>query len=220
MPTRIAPSVLNADLGALSAEVARIADDADLVHLDVMDGHFVPNLSFGLPVVESVLQHTALPADCHLMIDEPDRWAPGYAEAGAFSVTFHIEAAHDPLTLCRNLHRHGARASAALKPGTPLAALEPCLAELDMITVMTVEPGFGGQRFMTDVLPKIREARALIGRSGPNIWLQVDGGVDERTIVEAAEAGADCFVAGSAVYRSDDPGAMVRRLRDIAESTH
>jgi len=216
--SRIAPSVLNAELGALSAEVARVAGDADMIHLDVMDGHFVPNLSFGLPVVESVMAHTTLPADCHLMIDDPDRWAPGYAEAGAYSVTFHIEAARDPLSLCRDLRRHGARASVALKPGTALDALQPCLAELDMITVMTVEPGFGGQRFIEGMLPKIRAARDLIGQHGPDIWLQVDGGIDEHTIARAAEAGADCFVAGSAVYRSDDPGAMVRSLRDIAAS--
>lgn len=220
MPTRIAPSVLNANLGALCAEVTRVADAADMIHLDVMDGHFVPNLSFGLPVIESVIAQTTLPADCHLMIDDPDRWAPGYAEVGAFSVTFHIEASRDPLTLCRDLHRHGARASAALKPATPLDALTPCLSELDMITVMTVEPGFGGQAFMTDVLPKIREARKRIGEYGPDIWLQVDGGIDERTITLAAEAGADCFVAGSAVYGSSDPAAMVRRLRDIAASAH
>jgi len=217
VPCRIAPSVLNADLSALAGEVDRVAAVADLIHLDVMDGHFVPNLTFGLPVIESILARTTVPADCHLMIDDPDRWAPGYAEVGAFSVTFHIEAARDPLSICRDLHRHGARAGVAIKPGTPVDALAPCLNELDMIAVMCVEPGFGGQAFMPDMLSKIKEARALAGQLGPDIWVQVDGGIDERTIAQAAAAGADCFVAGSAVYRSEDPAAAVQHLREIAE---
>lgn len=214
---RISPSVLNADLSRLADEVARIADVSDFVHLDVMDNAFVPNLTFGLPVIESLLQHTSAPADCHLMIADPDRWAPAYAEAGAASVTFHVEAAVHPEQLCRDLRRAGARAGVALKPGTSIEVVEPLMPELDMILVMTVEPGFGGQSFMTDQLEKVRAARALADRHGTDIWVQVDGGVGPKTIEIAADAGADMFVAGSAVFGSDDPAAMVRSLRALAE---
>lgn len=214
----ISPSVLNADLSRLSDEVARVASAADLIHLDVMDNHFVPNLTFGLPVVESLLRSCALPADCHLMIADPDRWAPGYAEAGASSVTFHIEAAADPRALCRNLRAAGARAGVAVKPGTEVSVLADLMPELDMILVMTVEPGFGGQSFMVDMLPKVQQARRMAEAVGTDVWVQVDGGVDENTIALCAEAGADVFVAGSAVYRADDPADMVRRLRGLAES--
>lgn len=214
----ISPSVLNSDLAKLADEVKRIESAADWVHLDVMDYAFVPNISFGLPVIESVMQHTTLPADCHLMIADPDRWAPGYAEAGASSVTFHIEAAQDPAQICRDLKRHGARASVGIKPGTPLHAIEPCLGELDMILVMTVEPGFGGQPFMTDMLEKVRAARALVGDR--DVLVQVDGGVDANVIGRAAEAGANVFVAGSAVFRAPDPAAMVCELRRLAEDAH
>jgi ribulose-phosphate 3-epimerase len=214
---RISPSVLNCDLAALASEVSRIAPTADSVHLDVMDGHFVPNLTFGASVVASVLAQTTLPGDCHLMIDNPDRWAADYAEAGSASVTFHIEAAADPAGICRDLHRLGARAGVAIKPGTPIEAIETALSELDMILVMTVEPGFGGQLFLDDMLPKVRAARALAGQRGPDIAVQVDGGITEETIALAAQAGATSFVAGSAVFRAPDPAVMVQQLRAIAE---
>ena len=218
MGLRISPSVLNADLSRLHDEVARVAGAADLIHLDVMDNHFVPNLTFGLPVIDSLLRAGEIPADCHLMIDDPDRWAPAYAEAGAASVTFHIEAARDPIRLCRALRAAGARAGVAVKPGTDVAVLEDLMRELDMILVMTVEPGFGGQSFMADMLPKVERARALADAAGTDVWVQVDGGVDERTIESCARAGADVFVAGSAVYRAADPAEMVRRLRALAEA--
>lgn len=218
MGIRISPSVLNADLSDLAGEVARIAAASDLVHLDVMDAHFVPNLTFGLPVVESLLRRIDVPADCHLMIEDPDRWAPAYAEAGAASVTFHVEAARDPRSLCRALRAHGARAGVALKPGTPIDAIAELGSEVDMVLVMTVEPGFGGQSFMDDQLAKVRQARAFADRHGSDIWVQVDGGIGEATIERAAEAGADTFVAGSAVFRADDPDAMVRRLRALAQA--
>ena len=215
---QISPSILNADLSNLSHEIRRLGGSADWVHLDVMDNHFVPNLTFGLPLVESLLAHIDVPADCHLMIDDPDRWAPGYAEVGAGSVTFHVEAAQHPLQVARDIRAAGARAGIALKPGTPIDAVREALPAIDMILVMTVEPGFGGQSFMTDMLPKVRQARALADASDADMWVQVDGGVDARTIEQCADAGATVFVAGSAVYRADDPAEAVLRLRALAES--
>ena len=212
----IAPSVLNADLSRLHDEVARVADAADLVHLDVMDNAFVPNLTFGLPVVESLLADCRVPADCHLMIADPDRWAPGYAEVGAASVTFHVEAARNPAMVARDIRAAGARAGVAVKPGTPIDVVEALIPGIDMILVMTVEPGFGGQAFMADMMPKVRRARELADASELDIWVQVDGGVGPSTIEVAAEAGANVFVAGSAVYRADDPAAVVATLRDQA----
>jgi ribulose-phosphate 3-epimerase len=215
---QISPSILSADFARLADEVAAISDDADWVHVDVMDNHFVPNLTLGLPVVESMLKHTSLPIDCHLMIDDPDRWAPAFAEAGARNVTFHAEAAHAPVRLARTLRAAGARAGLGLKPATPVEPYADLLPELDMLLVMTVEPGFGGQSFLDVVLPKVRRARQLVRDGEHAVWVQVDGGVDEDTIARCAEAGADVFVAGSAVYRADDPGAVVRRLRADAET--
>ncbi|SFC79175.1 ribulose-phosphate 3-epimerase [Nocardioides terrae] len=212
---QITPSILNADFASLGAEMARIGS-ADWVHVDVMDNHFVPNLTFGPTMVEALSRSTELPLDAHLMIEDPDRWAPGYAEAGARSVTFHVEAAKAPVRLAREIRAQGARASMALKPATPIEPYADLLPELDMVLLMTVEPGFGGQKFLDLCLPKIRRTRELIARTGGDIWLQVDGGVSLDTIGRCAEAGADVFVAGSAVYSADDPDAMVTALREAA----
>jgi|SRR5579871_2961495 ribulose-phosphate 3-epimerase len=217
MAVQISPSILNSDFARLADEVASVSQSADWVHVDVMDNHFVPNLTLGLPVVESLRKVSALPLDCHLMIEDPDRWAPAYAEAGAASVTFHVEAAAAPVRLARTLRTAGARAGLALKPATPIEPYEDLLPELDMILIMSVEPGFGGQRFLDVVLPKVRRARQAIQRHGGQIWLQMDGGVSAETIERCAEAGADVFVAGSAVYSADDRDTAVRELRELAQ---
>ncbi|MEP6798812.1 MAG: ribulose-phosphate 3-epimerase, partial [Lapillicoccus sp.] len=180
------------------------------------DNHFVPNLTLGLPVVEALLRVSPVPLDCHLMIDDPDRWAPAYAEAGVASVTFHVEAARDPRTLARTLRAAGARAGMALKPGTIWEPYADLLPDLDMVLVMTVEPGFGGQSFMVDQMPKVRAVRESIRRHGGEIWVQVDGGVSAATIEQCAEAGADVFVAGSAVYGAEDAAAAIDELRALA----
>ena len=213
MAVRIEPSILSADFTALAADVARIPS-ADLVHVDVMDNHFVPNLTFGLPMVERLLQVTDLPLDVHLMIDDPDRWAPGFAEAGAAVVTFHAEAAKDVVATARAIRSAGAKAGVALKPGTPATPWLDRLDEFDQVLVMTVEPGFGGQAFQPEMLDKIREIRGAIGDR--DVWLQVDGGIGPATIARTREAGADTFVAGSSVFGDADPDAAVRRLRELA----
>jgi ribulose-phosphate 3-epimerase len=203
---------LSADFARLADDLARI-DGADWAHVDIMDNHFVPNLTIGLPVVEAILKASNLPVDCHLMIEDPDRWAPAYAEAGAKSVTFHIEAAAAPIRLARDLRAAGARAGMALKPATPVEPYLDLLDEIDMLLVMTVEPGFGGQKFLDVVLPKLRRCSEAIRGRDLDVWLQVDGGVSAETIERCAEAGADVFVAGSAVYGKDDPAAAIEALR-------
>jgi ribulose-phosphate 3-epimerase len=215
MAIQIAPSILSADFANLQAAAAAVPS-ADWLHVDVMDGHFVPNLTIGVPVVAALRQAAGQPLDCHLMIDDPDRWAPEYVDAGAASVTFHVEAATAPVRLARELRAKGARAGMALRPATAVDPYAELLPELDMLLVMTVEPGFGGQKFLDLCLPKIARARDLIAASGAELWLQVDGGVSVDTIGRCAEAGADMFVAGSAVFGADDPDAAVERLRSLA----
>ncbi len=216
---RINPSILAADFVNLERDIARIST-ADLVHVDVMDNHFVPNLTFGPQMVGRIQDISPIPLDVHLMIDDPDRWAPAYAELGAYSVTFHAEAAHDAVALARSLRDRGARAGIALKPGTPVEQYLELLPEFDQVLVMTVEPGFGGQSFLESVMPKLGLLRAEVARTGLDVWLQVDGGIDENTIGIAAEAGADTFVAGSAVYRGE-PSDRIALLRDAAAAhTH
>jgi ribulose-phosphate 3-epimerase len=214
----IAPSILSADFARL-AEAADAVSGADWLHVDVMDGHFVPNLTLGLPVVESLHKATDLPLDCHLMIDDPDRWSPGYAEAGAANVTFHVEAAADPVATARAIRAAGSLAGLAVKPGTPLEPYLDVLREFDTLLVMTVEPGFGGQQFMGEVLPKVQLARREVRAGHLRLFIEVDGGISADTIEAAAEAGADVFVAGSAVFGADDPGRAVEALRRQARGS-
>jgi ribulose-phosphate 3-epimerase len=212
---QISPSILAADFSDLAAELQRVKS-ADWAHVDVMDGHFVPNLTLGLPVVERLVEVSPVPVDCHLMIEDPDRWAPGYAEAGASSVTFHAEATAAPVRLARTLRGMDVRAGLALKPATPVEPFVDLLPELDMLLVMTVEPGFGGQSFLDVCLPKVRRARDAARAAGLDVWVQVDGGVSATTIERCAEAGADVFVAGSAVYGAEDAAAAIDELRRLA----
>lgn len=216
MSVRINPSILSADFVNMESELARISA-ADFAHVDVMDNHFVPNLTFGPQMVSRIQAVSPIPLDVHLMIENPDRWAPGYAELGAFSVTFHVEAAADPVKLARRLRAIGSRAGIAVKPGTPIEPYTELLHEFDQVLVMTVEPGFGGQSFIESVMPKLEILRAEVAKTGLDVWLQVDGGVDERTICLASKAGADTFVAGSSVYNAGDPAENIAALRAAAE---
>jgi ribulose-phosphate 3-epimerase len=212
---RINPSILTADFANLQSEVERVAT-ADALHVDVMDNHFVPNLTFGPRMVESLQRVSPIPLDVHLMITDVDRWAPGYAELGVFSVTFHAEATDEPVALARKLRQIGVRAGLALKPGTSVEPYLELLPEFDQLLVMTVEPGFGGQSFMEDMLPKVRAVREA--SEALSLWIQVDGGISLSTIAMASEAGADTFVAGSSVYQSDDPVKAIEALCAIAEA--
>ena len=215
---RINPSILAADFVNMQAELARIAT-ADFVHVDVMDNHFVPNLTFGPQMVGRIQATSPIPLDVHLMITDPEQWAPAYAELGAASVTFHLEAASDPVGLARRLREIGSRAGIAVKPATPVEVLFDILDEVDQILVMTVEPGFGGQSFMPETMPKLRLLSDEASRRGSSVWLQVDGGISASTIEQAAEAGADTFVAGSAVFGAGDPDAAIAGLRAAAAAS-
>jgi ribulose-phosphate 3-epimerase len=211
----IAPSLLSSDFSRLAEELHAIRG-ADWAHVDVMDNHFVPNLTVGRPVVEALAKVSPVPLDCHLMIDDPDRWAPGYVEAGAAGVTFHAEAVHAPTRLARQVRAMGARAGIAVKPVTPIEPYLELLEEFDLIMVMTVEPGFGGQQFLEHTLPKVRTVREAVARSGLEIQVQVDGGVNAETIERCARAGADVFVAGSAIYGAEDAAESIATLRRLA----
>lgn len=213
----IAPSILSSDFARLADEVAAV-EGADWLHVDVMDAHFVPNLTLGLPVVQSLLKVTDIPMDCHLMIEDPDRWAPGYAEAGAHNVTFHVEATDNPVAVARDIRAAGAKAGLSVKPGTPLEPYLEILRDFDTLLVMSVEPGFGGQSFIPEVLSKVRTVRKMVDSGEMTILVEIDGGINADTIEAAAEAGVDCFVAGSAVYGAADPGAAVEALRRSAGS--
>jgi ribulose-phosphate 3-epimerase len=217
MSARINPSILSADFVNFEREFGTIAN-SDLIHVDVMDNNFVPNLTFGLPMVVRMQQVTPRPLDVHLMIANVDKWAPGYAETGAYSVTFHAEASENPVALARAIRDIGARAGVAIKPGTDVEPFLELLHEFDQLLVMTVEPGFGGQSLIEDTLTKVSKARRKIDAEKLDVWLQVDGGIDESNIERVAELGADTFVAGSAVFKAADRAKQIENLRQLADS--
>lgn len=210
---RITPSILNADLANLGNEIGRIPS-ADMIHLDVMDGHFVPNMTFGLAMIESISRFTTIDLDCHLMVEDADLWAPKYSEIDVESVSFHLEASKNPQQTIKAIQSNGVRASLAIKPNTNFTEFKDLISLVDMVLIMTVEPGFGGQKFMRDMMDKVRQTREAIGER--SIWIQVDGGISLDTISEAMKAGADTFVAGSVVFNSEDPDEMINRLREVA----
>jgi ribulose-phosphate 3-epimerase len=217
----INPSILNANLDDLENEISRVASTSDLLHLDIMDNIFVPNFTFNLERAFEIINFSKLPVDAHLMINNPDEIAPLYAENGCTSVTFHFEAVNDVDNTIKDIRSNGAKVGLAIKPATNFADIEKWIEEIDMLLIMTVEPGFGGQSFMHEQMPKVVQARTFIEkllRNKPT--LQIDGGVSLETIAEAANAGANCFVAGSAVYKSDNPAAMVSSLRSLAQKNY
>ncbi len=214
---KIHPSILSADFANLEAELATISQ-ADAAHVDVMDNHFVPNLTLGLPIVSRLFEVSKLPLDIHLMIDNPDRWAPAYAEVGCDSITFHLEAANYPIALARRIREIGSKVAIAIKPNTPFANVEQLLSEIDMLLVMTVEPGFGGQKLIPETISKVTQAKESARKHGLSIAIQVDGGVTESNIAALAQAGADVFVAGSAVFNADNRNLEIAKLRDLAHA--
>jgi ribulose-phosphate 3-epimerase len=216
MDIKIAASILNADANNLEKEISSVSDSADWIHVDVMDNHFVPNLSFGINVLESLAQKKQKPLDAHLMIENPDHWAPEFVDAGADSVTFHYEAAKDSHKLIKEIHAMKSRVGLAIKPKTPLSDVKEFLSDIDVLLVMTVEPGFGGQSFMTEMLEKVKEARSIVNNEKLKMWVQVDGGVGTKTIEEASRAGADFLVVGSAAFSAQDPGKAMKELRELA----
>lgn len=217
MQPRIAPSILSADFANLDAELKTV-DSADLIHVDVMDGHFVPNLTIGLPVVKRIQEVSTVPLDVHLMIENPERWAKGYAATGAHSVTFHFEAASDPLAVIASIKSEGSSVAMALKPNTPFQAVAHLVSELDMLLIMTVEPGFGGQSLIESMIPKITEARSHILDASLSCSIQVDGGVTSENISMLAAAGADTFVAGTSVFSAADRNRQIKHLRELASN--
>jgi ribulose-phosphate 3-epimerase len=218
MTVRICPSILSADFANFESELSTISE-SDLIHVDVMDNHFVPNLTFGLATVARLQQLSPKPLDVHLMIDDVDRWAEKYAELGVFSVTFHAEATENPAALAQKLQALGSRAGLALKPGTPVEQYADIFDAFDQVLIMTVEPGFGGQALIEHTLDKVTQARAVIEHRGLSTWLQVDGGIDMTNISRAANAGADTFVAGSAIFKHKDRNAQIALMRAAASSS-
>ncbi len=218
MHVRITPSILNADFNNLDSEIAKVAADSDLIHLDIMDNIFVPNFTFDFGSASKIISNCPIPVDAHLMVAEVDRIGIEYAETGASSVTFHIEASENPEKLITEIKKRGVRAGVAVKPNTPFNEIIDLVNLVDMVLIMTVEPGFGGQSFMGDQMAKVAQVRAALNSTQRDVWLQVDGGISAETIEIATKAGADTFVAGSAVYKSEDPAEMVRKLRFLAEN--
>lgn len=216
--TRIAASILSADFANLERDLESITS-ADLIHVDVMDGHFVPNLTIGLPVVTRLQEVSKVPLDVHLMIENPDRWAPMYADTGAFSVTFHFEACSKVAETIKSVRNSGSKVGLALKPGTELKEIESFLPDIDMLLIMMVEPGFGGQSLMESVIPKIAEAKMQARNTLPNLSIQVDGGIKSSNIEKLAEAGADTFVAGQSIMSALDRNAEIALLRELAQAS-
>ena len=214
---RIAPSLLAADFGYLVEEVTAIESEADLLHLDIMDGHFVPNISFGLPVIASLRRHTELPFDCHLMTTNPDAFLPDLAAAGADLVTMHIEAIPDPTEAMKAASSNDLGFGLVISPATPFSAVAPFMESVNMLLVMSVNPGFGGQSFMSEVLPKIEQARIWIESHGLEADIEVDGGISSENIISAKNAGATIFVAGTSVFGAPDPAEAIRGLRRMIE---
>jgi len=216
-PVRIAPSVISADFGHLQAELARVEQaGADLLHVDIMDGHFVPNITFGPAIVARIKSLTPLPLDVHLMISHPLQYVAAFAEAGAANITFHVESEDDPATTLREIKRLGCLVGLSIKPKTPLSTIRDYLGQIDRILVMTVEPGFGGQKFMTDMLPKVEEARAWRKEANFKYDIEVDGGLDKETVVPSVRAGAEVIVAGTAVFGRPDIALALREMREAA----